>query len=163
MNTIELDPDSDDQDFYFLGQEQPVKRKPRLMFTPSQIKTTKRLNTFTAQDSDIYSNAELNQFWNKILFSKHSESTLQPLGKALSYSFISSNTPNYDKISPHENPFNTIRIGSHDKPKNLTPFFLLTWFSDAFIALFGYPCCILTKCGIYFLPFFLNKQLSHSL
>ena len=37
-NFIELDPDSDDQDFYILGPE-PIKRKPPLMFTPSQIKT----------------------------------------------------------------------------------------------------------------------------
>ena len=53
---IELDPDSDDQDFYILGPE-PIKRKPPLMFTPSQIKTTLRPNTFTAQDAGIYSNA----------------------------------------------------------------------------------------------------------
>ena len=36
-NINELDPDSDDQDFYNLGPE-PIKRKPPLMFTPSQIK-----------------------------------------------------------------------------------------------------------------------------
>ena len=82
-NIIELDPDSDDQDFYILGPE-PIKRKPPLVFTPSQIKTTIRPNTFTAQDAGIYSNAELDQFWNRILFSKHSDSTLQLLGKALS-------------------------------------------------------------------------------
>ena len=81
-NIIELDPDSDDQDFYILGPE-PIKRKPPLMFTPSQIKTTIRPNTFTAQDAGIYSNAELDQFWNRILFSKHSDSTLQLLGKLL--------------------------------------------------------------------------------
>ena len=46
-NIIELDPDSDEQDFYILGPE-PIKRKPPLMFTPSQIKTTIRPNTFTA-------------------------------------------------------------------------------------------------------------------
>ena len=79
---IELDPDSDDQDFYILGSE-PIKRKPPLMFTPSQIKTTIRPNTFTAQDAGIYSNAELDQFWNRILFSKHSDFTLQLLGKPL--------------------------------------------------------------------------------
>ena len=45
---FELDPDSDDQDFYILGPE-PNKRKPPHMFT-SQIKTTIRRNTFTAQD-----------------------------------------------------------------------------------------------------------------
>ena len=78
------------------------------MFTPSQLKTTIRPNTFTAQDARIFSNAELDQFWNRILFSKHSDSTLQLLGKALSYSFISSNTPNYDANCPQDsgNPYN---------------------------------------------------------
>ena len=86
-NIIELDPDTDDQDFYILGPE-PIKRKPPLMFTPSQINTTIRPNTFIVQDAGIYSNAEPDQFWNRILFSKHSDSTLQLLRKALSYSFI---------------------------------------------------------------------------
>ena len=83
------------------------------MFTPSQIKTTIRPNTFTAQEAGMYSNAELDQFWNRILFSKHSDSTLQLIGKALSYSFISSNTPNYDGDSLQDsgNPYNTLRIG----------------------------------------------------
>ena len=59
------------------------------MFTLSHNKTTIRPNTFTAQDAGIYSNAEFDQFWrNRILFSKHSDSTLQLLGKALSYSSI---------------------------------------------------------------------------
>ena len=56
-NIIELDPESDDQDFYFLGPELN-KRKPPLMFTTSQIQTTIRPNTFTAQDAGIYSKAE---------------------------------------------------------------------------------------------------------
>ena len=83
----------------------------------------------------------------------HSDSTLQLLGKALSYSFISSNTSNYDLNSPHENPYDTLRIGLHDKLINLTPLFTPTWFSDAFIALFGYPRYILTQCGIDFSTF----------
>ena len=103
------------------------------MFIPSQIKTTIRPNTFTAQDAGIYSNVELNQFWNRILFSKHSDTTLQLLGKALSYSFISSNTPDYDADSPHGNPYNTLRIGLHDRLINLTPLFTPTWFSDALL------------------------------
>ena len=36
---------------------------------------------------------------------------------------------------------------------NLTPLFTPTWFSDAFFALFGYPCYILTQCGIDFSTF----------
>ena len=83
-NNIELDPDSDDQDFYILRSEH-IKRKPPLMFTPSRTKSTKRPNTFSAQDAGINSNAELDQIWNKILFSNHSDSTLQLLGKARSY------------------------------------------------------------------------------
>ena len=126
------------------------------MFTPSQITTTIRPNIFTAQDAGVYSNAELDQFWNRILFFKHSDSTLQLLGKALSYSFILSKTPkypDYDANSPHDNPYNTLRIGLHDKLINLTPLFTPTRFSDAFIALFGYPCYILSQCGIYFSTF----------
>ena len=150
LKSKSLDHLSDTSTNLILGPE-PIKRKPPLMFTPSQIKTTIRPNTFTAQDAGIYSNAELDQFWNRILFSKHSDSTLQLLDKVLSYSFISSNTPNYDADSG--NPHNTLRIGLHDKLLNLSPLFTPTWFSDAFIALFGYPCYILTQCGIYFSTF----------
>ena len=92
-STIQLDADTDDQDFYILRPE-PIKQKPPLMFTPNQIKTTIRPNTLTAQDAGIYSNAELDQFCNRFLFSKHSDTTIQLLGKALSHSFISSNIPN---------------------------------------------------------------------
>ena len=66
-NIIELDPDTDDQDFLIHGLE-PIKRKPPLMFTSSQFKTTIQPNTFTAQSAGIYSNTELDQFWNRILF-----------------------------------------------------------------------------------------------
>ena len=159
-NITELDPDSDDQDFYILSPE-PITRKPPLMFTFSQMKTTIQPNTFTAQDAGIYSNAELNQFWNRILFSKHSETTLQLLGKALSYAFISSNTPDYDTNSPHDTPYNTLQIGLQDQLINLTPLFTPTWFSGGFIALFGYPCYILTQCGIYFSTYlFLQTMLA---
>ena len=109
------------------------------MFTPSQIKTTLRPNTFTVQDAGINSHAEFDQFWNRILFSKHSDSLLQLLGNALSYYLISSSTPDNDANSHHENPYNTLRLGLQDKLINLTSLFTPTWFSDAFIALFGYP------------------------
>ena len=136
-NIVELDPDTDDQDFYIFRTE-PIKRKPPLMFTTHQIKTTIRPNTFTAQDAGIYSNAELDQFRNRILYSKHSDTTLHLLGKAFSYSFISSNTPDYsDTHISQTNPYNTLRIGLHDKLLNLTPLFTPSWFADASITLFG--------------------------
>ena len=42
-------------------------------------KTTKQPNTFTAQDAGICSNAQ--NFWNRIIFPKHTYTTLQILGK----------------------------------------------------------------------------------
>ena len=163
-NIIDLDPDSDDQDFYILGPE-PIKRKPPLMFTPFKSQLQYTLILSQPQDAGIYSNAELDQFWNRILFSKHSDSTLQLLGKALSYSFISSNTPNYDADSPQDsgNPYKTLRIELHDKLLYLTPLFTPTWFSDAFIALFGYPVTFSHNVVYTFLHFFSYKLLLHSL
>ena len=152
-NIIELDPDSDDQDFFRLGPE-PIKQKPPLMFTPSQIETTIRPISFTAQDAGIYSNAELDQFWNRILFFKHSYTTLQHLGKALLSHLTHLTMMPFPHMTIH---YNTLRIGIRDKLINLTPLITPTWFSDAFIALFGscsnfatYPCYILTQCGIHF-------------
>ena len=58
------------------------------MFKPTQTNTTIKPNTFTAQNTGIYSNAELDQSWNRVLFAKHSATTLQLLGKSLSYDFI---------------------------------------------------------------------------
>ena len=72
----ELDPDTDDQDFSIVRLE-PIKGKPPPKFTPNQIKTTIGPNTFTAQDSGRYSIAELDQFGNRILFSKDSDARLQ--------------------------------------------------------------------------------------
>ena len=80
QSIIELDPDGDGGDFYVLTPD-PLKREPPQMFKPTQIKTTKTPNTFTAQDAGIYSNAELDQFWNRALFAKYSDTTLQLLGK----------------------------------------------------------------------------------
>ena len=77
---IELDTDADDGDFYVLTPD-PLKREPPQMVKPTQIKATKTPITFTAQDAGIYSNAELDQFWNRVLFAKFSDTTLQLLGK----------------------------------------------------------------------------------
>ena len=87
QNLIELDPDADDGDFYVLTPD-PLKWEPPQMFKPTQTKTIKTPNTFTAQDAGIYSNAELDQFWNRVLFAKHSDTTLQLFGKSLGYDFI---------------------------------------------------------------------------
>ena len=155
QNIIELDPDSNDGDFYVLTPE-PLKREAPQMFKPTQIKTTITPNTFTAQDAGIYSNAELDQFWNRVLFAKHSDTTLQLLGKSLGYDFI---TVHNDKHSySGHNPYNHLRIGVQDHLLNLLPLFNPDWFSQAFINLFGYPCYVLTQCGIYFSTFLFIRE-----
>ena len=126
------------------------------MFKPTQIKTTITPNTFTAQDARIYSNADLDQLWNKVLFAKHSDTTLQLLGKSLSYDFITMHNEQHSHTG--SNPYIHLRIGLHDHLLNLLPFFNSNWFSQAFIILFGYPCYILTQCGIYFSTFLFIRE-----
>ena len=121
------------------------------MCKPTQIKTKITSNTFTAQDAGRYSNAELDQFWNRVLFAKHSDTTLQLLGKSLSYDFITVHNEHHSHTG--SNPYNHLRIGLHDHLLNLLPLFNPDWFSQAFINYFGYPWYILTQCGIYFSTF----------
>ena len=79
------------------------------MFKPTQIKTTITPNTFTVQDAGIYSNAELDQFWKRVFFANHSDTTLQLLGKSLSYDFITMHNEHHSHTG--SNPYNHLRIG----------------------------------------------------
>ena len=94
QNNIELDPDTDDGDFYVLTADQHKRQAPQKI-KPTQIKTTITPNTFTAQDAGIYSNAELDQFWNGVLIAKNTDTTLQLLGKSLGYDFITIHNENH--------------------------------------------------------------------
>ena len=126
------------------------------MFKPTQIKTTLTTNTFIAQDAGIYSNAELDQLWNRLLFAKHSDTTLQILGKSLNYDFIT--VQNEQHSHTGSNPYNHLRIGLHDHLINLLPLFNPTWFSQAFNNFFGYPCYVLTQKGFYFSTFLFVRE-----
>ena len=68
-------------------------------------------------------------------FTKHSDKALHLLGKTISYEGLSNQS---SELLPN-NPYKSPRIGLHDYISNLTPCFLLEWFTDAFIKLFGYP------------------------
>ena len=155
QNIIELDPDTDDGDFHVFTPD-PLKREAPKMFKPTQIKTTITPNTFTTQDAGIYTNAALDQFWNRVLFGKNSDTTLQLLGKRLSYDFIT--VQNEQHSHTGSNPYNRLRIGLHDHLLNLLPLFNPDWFSQAFIIYFGYPCYILTQFGIYFSTFLFIRE-----
>ena len=120
QNIIELDPDADDGDFYALTPD-PLKREPPQMFKPTQIKTTITPKTFTAQDASICSTAELGQFWNRVLFAKHSDTTLQLLGISLSYDFITMHNEQHSHTG--SNRYNHLRIRLHDHLSNFLPLF----------------------------------------
>ena len=146
QNIFEIDPDTDDGDFYVLTPD-PLKREAPQMFKPTQIKTTITPNTFTTQDAGIYSNAEFDQFWNRVIFAKHSDITLQLLGKSLSYDFIT--VHNEQPSHTGSDPCNYLRIGLHDHLLNLLPLFNPDWFSQVFLNFFGYPCYVLTQQNLF--------------
>ena len=155
QNSIELDPDTDDGEFVVLTPD-PLRREAPQMFKPTQIKTTVTRNTFTAQGAGMYSNAELDQFWNRVLFAKHSDTPLQLLGKSLIYDFITVHNEQHSHTG--SNPYNHLGIGLDDYLLNLLPLFNPDWFSQAFINFFGYPCYVLTQCGIYFSTFLFVRE-----
>ena len=126
------------------------------MFKPTQIKTTIIPNTFTAQDAGIHSNAELDQFWNRVIFAKHSDTTVQLLGKSLGYDSITVHNEQHSHTG--SNPYNHLRIGFHDHLLNLLPLFNPDCFSQAFINFFGFPWYVLTQCGNYFSTFHFVRE-----
>ena len=155
QNNFEKDPDTDDRYFYVLTPD-PLKREAPQMFKPTQIKTTLTPNTFTAQDAGLYSNAQLDQFWNSVIFAKYSETTLQLLGKSSNYDFII--VLNEQHSHTGSNPYNHLSLGLHDHPLNLLPLFNPDRFSQAFVNFFGFPCYVLTQCGIYFSIFLFVRE-----
>ena len=46
-------------------------------------------------------------------------------------------------------PYNVLRVGLHDHVSNIALLFAPDWFADAFIASFGFPCYIITQCGVF--------------
>ena len=50
-------------------------------------------------------------------------------------------------------PYSVWRVGLYDHLLNIAPLFAPDWFVDAFIAMFGSLCYILTHSGIYFSTF----------
>ena len=155
QNIVEKGADTDDGDFYVLTPD-ALKREAPQMFRPTQTKTTITPNTFTAQDTGTCSNANLDQFWNRVLFAKHSDTTLHLLGKSISYDFITMHNEQHSHTG--SNPYNHFKIGLHDHLLNLLPLFNPDWFSQSFINFFGYPCYVLTQCGIYFSTFRLIRE-----
>ena len=150
-----LDPASD---VHFALTTRPVLRATPTLFETNQFQPATNLNTFTAQKAGNCSNAESTDFRNRVLFTKHSDTTLKLLGKALSYDFLATaeQHPTDSDSSPYRNRFNhfnVLRVGLHDHLLNLAPLFVLDFFADAFVAKFGFPCLVFTQCGVNFFTF----------
>ena len=160
QDIIELDPDTDDGEFYVLTPD-PLKREAPQMFRPTQIKTTITPNIFTAQDAGFYSNAELEIISGIEYYLQNTQIRLSNYlenhddGESI-YDFLTMHNEQHSHTG--SNPYNHLRIGLHDHLLNLLPLFNPNWFIQAFINLFGYPCYILTQCGIYFSTFLFMRE-----
>ena len=65
----------------------------------------------------VYSNAELEKIWNRVFFTKHSDTNLQLLGKSLSYDFITVHNEQHSHTG--SNPYNHLGTGELDHLINL--------------------------------------------
>ena len=99
-----------DTDQHFVLTAKPIISDPRLLFETRQIETAFSPNTFTAQDTEMYSKQELKHFRDHVLFAKHSDNTHQLLGNPINYDFMSK-TDTLPVASQNTNPYNIFRIG----------------------------------------------------
>ena len=81
QNVIDLDLHTDEQ---YGWTFKPVLRATPMLFEPKQFQPAINPNTLTAQEAGISSNADLTTFWNRVLFTEQSHTTLTHLGKAIS-------------------------------------------------------------------------------
>ena len=82
------------------------------LFEPNQVQSAINPNTFTIQDAGIYSNAELSNFWNRVLYTQHSDTTLRLSGRTTSFDSLATSekfaTSFYS--SPIRNRFNLLNV-----------------------------------------------------
>ena len=67
----------------------------------SDVRITIQPNTFSAHTADLPSAKQIEGFWNPSLLTKHSEETLQVLGKAICFDFFQdgdNNSSNQDSF-----------------------------------------------------------------
>ena len=59
-----------------------------MFFEPKQVQSAINPNILTAQEAGIFYNAESANFWNRVLFTKHSDTTLKLLVEAIAYDLL---------------------------------------------------------------------------
>ena len=150
-NFIALDPDADE---YYLLTPRPIKQAPSQLFRPKQIRTSISPNTYTAQHAGIYSPAELKDFWSRVLFAKHSDTTLKVLGHSLSYDIFGDDDIPVGPYSHGKSRYpNVVKYHTRDKLLLFDGLFSIDWFTNKIVALFGYPVYFLSQCGILYSSF----------
>ena len=77
QNSNALDPDTDER---YVLTPKPVLRATQILFEPKQVQSADSPISFTAKETGIHWNAELTHFWNRILFTRHYDTTLKLLG-----------------------------------------------------------------------------------
>ena len=147
--TIALELDGTD---YYLLTPSPVKHDPPARFISSEIRSTIQSNTFSAHTAGLYSPIHIKQSWNKIFLTKHSDETIQVLGKAISYDFFHDINPtsednNYSLQSQWPRQ---IRIETMHRILKLGTVFTRNWSETMLINTLGWPYHILTKSSLYF-------------
>ena len=98
-----------------------------------------------SQKTGFNSGAELTKFWNHVLSTKHSDTTMKFLRAALSIEFSATfeKHPNdfYSNTKRIRfNPYILLKAVLHDPLLNIAPLLAPDWFSDAFNALFAFQC-----------------------
>ena len=151
QNVIAIDTDNEKQ---FVLTPKHELRATSVLFEPKQFKSAICTKTFTAQETGVYSNAELTNFWNRVSFTKHTDNKLKLWGKSISLdSFNTSEKYPTDFFEPlvrnRFNPYNVLRVDLHDHSLKIASLFAPDWFADSFITIFGFLCYILTQCSLY--------------
>ena len=53
-----------------------------MLFEPKHVEAAESPNFFKAKKTGMYSNVALPNFWNRVIFTKHSDGTLKLFGKS---------------------------------------------------------------------------------
>ena len=77
-----------DADEHYVVTAKPVLRATLMLFEKKHVLSAINPNTSSAQEAGIHSNCEITKFWNRVLFTKHSDTTLKLSGKAIWYDFL---------------------------------------------------------------------------
>ena len=115
-------------------------------------------NIFNAEEARIYSIAELSNLWEPVFFTKHSDTTLKFLGKAIPSDFLTTpgETSNWFLFNSWKKP--VLSLQCFKGRPTCSPSKHCSWVCSLLVcwcvfAVFGFGYHILTQCDVYFSTF----------